>query len=48
MGNVRGGIGWGAARRREEKCRGQGRWRRRQTGESIWYKMVLAAGVDNG
>ena len=48
MGNERGGIRLGVAGRREEKGRVQGRWRRRQTRKSIWDKVILAAGVDNG
>ena len=48
MGKVMGGIGRGVAGRHGEKWRVQGRWRRRQTGKSVGYKVILAAGMDNG
>ena len=48
MGDGKGGIGRGVVGRRGEKWRVQGRWRRGQTGKSVGYKVILAAGVDNG
>ena len=48
MGNVMGGIGRGIAGQRGKKWRVRGRWCQGQTGKSIGYKVILAAGVDNG
>ena len=42
MGDGKGGIGRGIVGRRG------GRWRRGQTGKSVGYKVILAAGMDNG
>ena len=43
MGNGRGSIG-----RRREEWRVHGRWHQRQMGQTVGYKVILAAGVDNG